>query len=109
GGGGCVEPKPETIASGEYPIRRDLFIYVDAAKAESNAALAAYVDYYVNTAITTLLGTGEGQVPYVPLNADDVAATQPTWTARTTGTQPGGPAPPRGSRWAPDRAVIGPV
>ena len=29
GGGGCVEPTPETIASGEYPIARDLFIYVD--------------------------------------------------------------------------------
>jgi phosphate transport system substrate-binding protein len=89
GGGGCVAPGAETIASGEYPIARDLFIYVDAAKAESNAALAAYVDYYVNTAITTLLGTGDGQVPYVPLNAEDVAATQATWTARTTGTQQG--------------------
>jgi phosphate transport system substrate-binding protein len=89
GGGGCVEPKPETIASGDYPIARDLFIYVDAAKAESNAALSAFVDYYVNTAITTLLGTGDGQVPYVPLSADDVAATQATWAARTTGTQQG--------------------
>jgi phosphate transport system substrate-binding protein len=89
GGGGCVEPTPEAIASGDYPIARDLFIYVDAAKAESNAALAAYVDYYVNTAITTLLGTGDGQVPYVPLNADDVAATQATWASRTTGTQQG--------------------
>ena len=29
GGGGCVEPTPETIASGEYPIARDLFIYVE--------------------------------------------------------------------------------
>ncbi len=48
GGGGCVEPTPETIASGEFPIARDLFIYVNAAKAEENPALAAFVDFYVN-------------------------------------------------------------
>ena len=28
GGAGCVEPTPETIAGGEYPIARDLYIYV---------------------------------------------------------------------------------
>ena len=89
GGGGCVEPTPETIASGDYPIARDLYIYVEAAKAESNPALAAFVDYYVNHAIGSILGTGEGQVPYVPLAAEDQAATQATWAARTTGTQQG--------------------
>jgi phosphate transport system substrate-binding protein len=89
GGGGCVAPSPETIASGDYPIARDLYIYVDAAKAESNPALAAFVDYYVNDAIGSILGTGDGQVPYVPLAAEDQAATQATWAARTTGTQQG--------------------
>jgi phosphate transport system substrate-binding protein len=87
GGAGCVEPTPETIASGEFPIARDLFIYVNAAKAEENPAVSAYVDYYVNEAISTLVGPGEGQVPYVPLNDDDAATTQATWAARTTGTQ----------------------
>jgi phosphate transport system substrate-binding protein len=87
GGGGCVEPSPETIASGEYPIARDLFIYVNAAKAAENPALSAFVDYYVNEGITSLLGTGDGQVPYVPLSAEDVAATQAAWAARTTGAQ----------------------
>ena len=89
GGGGCVEPSPDTIANGEYPIARDLYIYVDADNAESNPALAAFVDYYVNDAIGSILGTGDGQVPYVPLTAEDQAATQATWTARTTGTQQG--------------------
>jgi phosphate transport system substrate-binding protein len=89
GGGGCVEPTTETIASGEYPIARDLFIYVNAGKAAENQALAAFVDYYVNEAITTLLGAGEGQVPYVPLAADDLTATQATWASRTTGAQQG--------------------
>ena len=87
GGGGCVEPSAETIASGEYPIARDLFIYVNAAKAAENPALSAFVDYYVTEGITSLLGTGDGQVPYVPLSAEDVAATQAAWTSRTTGAQ----------------------
>ena len=89
GGDGCVEPTTETIASGEYPIARDLFIYVNAGKAAENQALAAFVDYFVNEAITTLLGAGEGQVPYVPLAAEDLTATQETWASRTTGTQQG--------------------
>ena len=41
----------------------------------------------MNEGITSLLGTGDGQVPYVPLSAEDVAATQATWTSRTTGAQ----------------------
>jgi len=89
GGSGCVEPTPETIASGEFPIARDLFIYVNAGKAEENPAVAAYVDHYVNTGITELVGTGDGQVPYVPLAADAVAATQDVWAARETGTREG--------------------
>ena len=39
GGGGCVEPTAETIASGEYPIARDLYIYVSASKLAENPAL----------------------------------------------------------------------
>ncbi|HSJ91361.1 MAG TPA: substrate-binding domain-containing protein [Ilumatobacter sp.] len=89
GGGGCVEPTPETIASAEFPIARDLFIYVNAGKAEENPALAAYVDYYVTTGITELVGTGDGQVPYVPLTADSVAEAQSVWAARETGTREG--------------------
>jgi phosphate transport system substrate-binding protein len=89
GGAGCVEPTPETIASNEFPIARDLFIYVNAAKAEDNPALSAFVDYYVSDVITTLVGTGEGQVPYVPLATEDVTATQETWASRTPGTQQG--------------------
>jgi phosphate transport system substrate-binding protein len=87
GGGGCVEPTPETIASGEFPIARDLYIYVNAGKAEENPALDGFVDFYVTEGITTLVGTEEGQVPYVPLSEDDLAATQAVWEARETGTR----------------------
>jgi len=69
GGAGCVDPTPETIATGEYPVARDLFIYVSANKLAENAALEAFVDYYVNGALTSLIGTEEGQVPYVALGA----------------------------------------
>jgi phosphate transport system substrate-binding protein len=89
GGAGCVEPTPESIASGEYPIARDLFIYVNTARLAENPALEGFVDYYVNAGITTLVGTGEGQVPYVPLAAEDLAATQQVWADRQTGTAAG--------------------
>jgi ABC-type phosphate transport system substrate-binding protein len=75
-GGTCIEPTAETIASNEYPISRDLFIYVSRAKAEANPAIVAYVDYYLaDGTIDTVLGT----VPYVPLTADALAGTQGAW------------------------------
>jgi phosphate transport system substrate-binding protein len=90
GGGGCVEPTPETIASAEFPIARDLYIYVNSAKLTENPALEAFIDFYVGEGMTTLVGTGDGQVPYVPLNAEAVAATQAVWEAKELGTRDGG-------------------
>jgi phosphate transport system substrate-binding protein len=89
GGDGCIEPTNETIASGEFPIARPLFIYVSVPALDANPALEAFVDFYVNEAITTLVGTGEGQVPYVPMAADVVAEVQSVWEARETGTREG--------------------
>ncbi len=39
GGAGCVEPTPESIASGEYPIARNLYIYVSTSRLADNPAL----------------------------------------------------------------------
>ena len=89
GGAGCIEPTPETIASGEFPIARPLFIYVSVPALEENATLESFVDFYVNEAITTLVGADEGQVPYVPLNDELLATTQGVWEARETGTREG--------------------
>ena len=86
-GDGCIEPTPETIASGEFPIARDLFIYVNTTKLEENEALAPFIDFYVNEAITTLVGTGDGQVPYVPVSAETLAETQRVWAEMETGTR----------------------
>ena len=90
GGGGCVEPTVESIASGEYPIARDLYIYVSSAKLAENPALEAFIDFYVTEGITTMVGAGEGQVPYVPLSAESVAETQAVWEAKELGTRDGG-------------------
>jgi phosphate transport system substrate-binding protein len=80
GGDGCVAPTPETIADNSYPISRDLYIYVNKAKAEENPAVAAYVDFYLSDGlIDSVLET----VPYVPLAPDALAASQANWTART--------------------------
>jgi phosphate transport system substrate-binding protein len=89
GGAGCIEPTAETIASGEYPIARDLFIYVSVPALESNAALAPFVDFYLNEGVTTLVGSGEGQVPYVMLGDEDLTAQLDVWAAQETGTREG--------------------
>jgi phosphate transport system substrate-binding protein len=75
GGDGCVAPTPETIASNEYPISRDLFIYVNTAKAAENPGLVEYVDFYV----TEGLATAVSEVGYVPLTDDAQAETQAAW------------------------------
>lgn len=89
-GDGCVEPTVESIASGEFPIARDLYIYVNVAKAAENPALAAFVDFYVTEGVTSLVGAGDGQVPYVPLTDETVAEVQQVWADRVTGTRDGG-------------------
>ena len=47
-GDGCVAPTPETIADGTYPFSRTLYIYVSTAAAESNPAVASFVDLYLS-------------------------------------------------------------
>jgi phosphate transport system substrate-binding protein len=77
-GGDCILPSAETIADGSYPISRSLYIYVNKAKAASNAAVTAYVDYYLTDGtISTVLET----VPYVNLPADVLAETRTAWEA----------------------------
>jgi len=76
--GTCVAPTAETIADGSYPLARDLFIYVNKAKAAENPAVAAYVDYYLTDGtIDSVLETW----PYVGLTADALAETRATWDA----------------------------
>jgi len=86
GGEGCVAPTPETIASGEYPIARDLYIYVNAASAADNPAVAEYVDFYLSDD-----GIGAvAEVGYVSLTDETLTETRGVWDGRETGTRDGG-------------------
>lgn len=76
--GTCVAPTAETISDGSYPLARNLYIYVNKAKAAENPAVTAYVDYYLaEGTIARVLET----VPYVNLMADALAETRAAWEA----------------------------
>jgi phosphate transport system substrate-binding protein len=82
GDGNCVVPDEETVATGTYPIARDLFIYpaqerIDPSASSYNPALAPYVDFYL---------TPEGQelvsvAGYVQISEEALAETQAAWDA----------------------------
>ena len=85
GGEGCVEPNPETIASGEYPIARPLFVYVNVQAAEENAAVAAFLDFYTSDeGRASVVEAG-----YVDIPDEDWQASVDAWESRTTGTRVG--------------------
>jgi len=76
--GTCVGPEAATITDASYPISRPLFIYVNKAKAAANAAVVAYVDFYLaDGTISSVLQ----KVPYVNLPNDQFKASQTTWAA----------------------------
>lgn len=77
-GDGCVAPNPETIADGSYGFSRSLYIYVNTANAESNPAVASYVDLYLSPeGLATVSEAG-----YVELPEDRIQATTDAWTGR---------------------------
>jgi phosphate transport system substrate-binding protein len=77
-GDGCVTPSLDTIADGSYPLSRPLFIYPNNAKADENAALQAWVDFYLSDAgIANATDVG-----YVALPADELQASRDAWANR---------------------------
>ena len=81
GGDGCVPANPDTIASGEYPISRSLYIYVNADEAASNPALRSYVDYYMSEGLDVAVS----EVGYVLLTEDSRQQTRSNWDNRVVG------------------------
>jgi phosphate transport system substrate-binding protein len=81
-GSGCVAPSPETIADASYPLSRSLYIYVNTDNAADNAALKAYVDYYLTD---EGLQTSVSEVGYIPLPSDRASATAAAWTDAASG------------------------
>lgn len=80
-GGECVTPTIETIADGSYPVSRALYIYVNNARAESNPALAGYVDFYLGDGYNEAVTKAFGNSGYVPLPADELSEVQAAWEA----------------------------
>jgi phosphate transport system substrate-binding protein len=78
GGDGCVAPTPETIASNEYPISRDLFIYVNTDRADANPAVADYVDFYLSDEGIALVE----EAGYVSLTPEALDETRAAWDGR---------------------------
>lgn len=84
-GNDCVEPTVETIGDGSYPIARDLFVYVNADDAENDAAVQAFIDFYLSDAgLASVSDTG-----YVDQPAEEIQATVDAWEARETGSRAG--------------------
>ena len=75
--GECVEPTNDSIADDSYPLSRGLYIYVNAEKADTNAAVAPFVDFYLSD-----LGGFVTDAGYVPLPDDQAQETTDTWDAR---------------------------
>ena len=82
GGDGCVAATPDTIAAGQYPVSRSLYIYVNSARAAASAAVSAYVDFYVSE---TGLERAVSDVGYVVLTDDARSATAANWAGRIIG------------------------
>lgn len=82
GGDGCVAATSATIASGEYPVSRSLYIYVNAGKARNNPALKAYVDFYMSD---SGLRQAVDDVGYVQLTSDAMEDTKSNWTGMVIG------------------------
>lgn len=82
GDGNCVKPSPKTVKSASYPISRFLYIYINKAKAASNPAVKAFVDYYM---------TKDGyksvvEADYIQIPKTDWAATVAAWKAAAPAT-----------------------
>ena len=79
-----VAVSPETIASGDYPLSRPMFIYVNA-EALRRPQVRRFVNYFVENAATLAPRVG-----YVPLPAEAYAAYTQRVADNHTGTAFGG-------------------
>lgn len=79
--GTCVLPTDDTVADGSYPFSRDLYIYVDVAKAKENPAVTSFVDLYLSDE-----GMAEvSEAGYVQESGGDLDAARAAWAAAMGG------------------------
>jgi phosphate transport system substrate-binding protein len=75
-GDGCISPTHDTIAGGSYPLSRSLYIYPNVATAGDEAAVKAFVDYYLTDDGLTI---AVEEAKYIALPADRQEATRSVW------------------------------
>ncbi len=78
-GGGCVAPSAATVNDATYPLGRTLYIYVSKEKLAGNAALKAFVDYYLSDAGIKAVT----DVQAIALPAADLATSRSTWSTES--------------------------
>jgi phosphate transport system substrate-binding protein len=79
GGNGCVAPSAETARDGSYaPLSRPLFIYVNNEKLAENAALAPFVQYYLDN-----IDTIAEAALFIPPSDEQKAEAQSAFAAAT--------------------------
>lgn len=76
-GGGCVADTRKTVQDGSYPLARDLYIYVNNAKAASNRAVKSFVDFYMSKAGNTSVKESD----YIQLPKASWTESVNTWKA----------------------------
>ena len=82
GDGKCIAPTDQTIASKTYPLSRDLYIYVNAAKVKSNAALKKFVSFYLSSkGLASVHDVG-----YIDQPSSVLQNTKSIWTDQQVGT-----------------------
>jgi phosphate transport system substrate-binding protein len=74
--GKCVKPTRKSIRRGTYAIARPLFIYPNTVEAADNAAVKAFVDFYMTpeNLEATVVESG-----YVPMAQADIDTNIETW------------------------------
>ncbi len=80
-----VAPTADTINTGEYPLSRPLFIYVNAQALDQNPSVEEFVNYYLEN-----LNQLVEQALYVPLGDPALQETRQRFQDRTAGTDPQG-------------------
>ena len=80
-GAPCTAPDPDTISSGDYPIARDLYIYVKQESIETKPEVEAFVDFYLGDDGFTSVA----EVGYVDLADEDKQITVDNWEAKELG------------------------
>jgi len=75
GGGSAVDPSLQAAQSGEYPLARPLFFYVNNSKLEEKRHLQEFIRFYINQADEDFIASDIGYVPSSEQQVEENLAT----------------------------------